>query len=61
MLRASECIHEITVHVLHHGLPLCRFSTGAPVFWPDGHRWVGLDDPDPVTCTQCIAVKASLG
>jgi hypothetical protein len=33
----------ITIHILHGGLPLCRFSTEVPGNWPEGHQWVGLN------------------
>jgi hypothetical protein len=43
------------VHILHHGLPLCRFSDKPPCDWPDGHRWVGKDERMDATCAGCIA------
>ncbi len=32
------------VHVLHHGLPRCGFSTTLPVEWPPEHKWISLDE-----------------
>jgi hypothetical protein len=42
------------VHVLHYGLPLCRFMRRPPVFWPRNHKWVGADEIADATCPQCI-------
>ena len=47
---------EPAVHVLHHGLPLCRFTPLAPSEWPKGHKWVGLDERTDATCPRCAAV-----
>lgn len=47
------------VHVLHHGMPLCAFTTLPPVHWPEHSKWVGLDDPgaeQDVTCDKCRRV-----
>ena len=49
----------MTVHVLHGGLPLCRFTNKVPRDWPEGHRWMGLvgarEQPEKVTCLPCSA------
>jgi hypothetical protein len=47
---------DLIVHLLWYGLPLCRFNTGLPSNWPEGHRWVGLNDDDktPVNCPECV-------
>lgn len=42
------------IHILHYGLPRCRFSSDLPVHWPEGHRWVGFDDMCKATCPACI-------
>lgn len=34
----------MTTHVLHAGLPLCRFSTAAPRDWPEGDWWLSIED-----------------
>ena len=48
---------EAAVHVLWHGLPLCKFSREMPRFWPEGHRWVHPWDADKLaTCRQCMEV-----
>jgi hypothetical protein len=42
------------VHILRHGLPLCRFMPLAPVHWPRNHAWVGLDERDDANCPACL-------
>lgn len=42
------------VHILQYGLPLCRFTPELPEGWPQGHRWVGLDERNLATCPTCI-------
>lgn len=32
-----------TVHVLHHGYPLCDFTRDVPSDWPLGHKWVSIE------------------
>lgn len=44
---------EITVHILHHGLPLCGFSKDVPGKWPEGHKWTAIHRPDHSTCVGC--------
>lgn len=56
-----------TIHILHHGFPLCGFTEVLPGDWPEGHRWVskitwgsmkmrkrGEDDPEAERVEQCI-------
>lgn len=48
----------MNVHVLNHGLPLCGFTREVPAEWPEGSKWVGLEDAqgkyrDDVTCPGC--------
>lgn len=50
----------MNVHVLHHGLSLCRFTTDLPGNWPIGHRWTGLDDRAPVNCPGCLRVLSAI-
>jgi hypothetical protein len=45
----------LIVHILHYGLPLCRFTAAVPRDWPSGNKWVGLGEPG-ATCTRCIKV-----
>jgi hypothetical protein len=42
-----------TVHILYHGKPLCDFHPGVPGNWPEGHKWVSVDDPKEVNCMTC--------
>jgi hypothetical protein len=39
----------MTVHILYEGLPLCGFSTTVPRDWPEGHRWVTIEDRTPLS------------
>lgn len=44
------------VHILRHGRTLCGMP-GVPADWPEGHKWVGLNDEglaDDATCRKCI-------
>jgi hypothetical protein len=45
------------VHILNHGLPLCRFTRDMPLHWPPGHKWVGDEERSEATCAGCIAIK----
>lgn len=45
-----------TTHILRHGYPLCAFSDLVPRDWPEGHRWVGLEDRKDATCARCLEV-----
>jgi disulfide bond formation protein DsbB len=56
----SSAEQGVTVHILHHGLPLCRFTDAMPNVWPPGHRWVGLDVGAEVTCEKCKVLGNSL-
>lgn len=40
------------VHILHEGRALCGLQ-GLPADWPDGHRWVGVEDKGRATCVVC--------
>lgn len=48
------------VHALQYGFALCRFGDTVPGNWPDGHRWVGLDEMENVTCPDCLEVTNAL-
>ena len=49
------------IHILHHGRPLCCFSSAVPSDWPPGHLWVGLYAEKSVsTCPDCKAEKARI-
>jgi hypothetical protein len=41
------------VHVLHHGYPLCGFTTLIPREWPGFQLWVPIRDAHLATCPQC--------
>jgi hypothetical protein len=41
-LRNVGAIREI--HILHHGMPLCGFTTNLPDGWPWGHIWVRIEE-----------------
>lgn len=43
------------VHVLHHGRALCTTRPSFPAEWPDGERWVPLDQHRYATCVLCVA------
>lgn len=34
----------ITVHILHHGFPLCGFTGKIPALWHPSARWISLVD-----------------
>ncbi len=49
-----------SVHILHHGLPLCEFTMEIPATWPAGHTWVSLREiqegyAPPNRCAACWA------
>ncbi len=48
------------IHILHHGYPLCLFTSRPPNDWPEGHLWVGLVDWWIADCPGCQAWKAAL-
>jgi hypothetical protein len=39
------------VHILHNGLALC--GLGMPQAWPEGHRWVRIEEAKRATCYGC--------
>ncbi len=41
------------VHVLHEGRALCGMPGLFPKDWPDGHKWVRLDEAKDATCVAC--------
>lgn len=48
---------EPVVHILHHGRPLCgAFPGKVPRDWPEGHKWVGLDERHLCSCGECVAI-----
>lgn len=52
---------QSTVHVLHHGQPLCGFSDQPfPCQWPERNWWVGLDERDHANCPECITVVTGM-
>ncbi len=40
------------IHVLHGGVTPCAMK-GVPGEWPDGHKWVRLQDWPKSTCHEC--------
>ncbi len=53
---AGAAASTLSVHILHHGLTLCRSFIAPPNSWPAGHSWVGVDDADKLaTCPACLA------
>lgn len=35
---------KVLIHVLLHGLPLCRFNGNQPGAWPLGHAWIRREE-----------------
>lgn len=48
------------VHILHHGTALCGLA-GIPSEWPEGHRWVRLEETKRATCSACKAAASLVG
>lgn len=40
------------IHVLRFGRALCPIE-GVPSDWPEGHKWVGIQQHAQATCTCC--------
>ena len=56
MTESAQETKRVTLHVLHTGLPLCRFTGDIPRDWPEGHVWLGISmitEEDSVTCPGC--------
>jgi hypothetical protein len=51
-----ELLPVKVVHALREGRPLCRFWSGPPNTWPDGHEWTYPGD-DAVDCPDCLEAK----
>lgn len=47
---------SVRVHILSHGVPLCRFTRALPCDWPEGHQWVREGDKS-ATCQACLASR----
>ena len=45
---------RVIVHVLQGGFALCGVE-GVPGDWPDGHKWVSLQDIADATCVTCLS------
>lgn len=43
----------MTIHILQHGIPLCRFTFGLPCDWPKDDEWVRKGDKR-ADCKRCI-------
>jgi hypothetical protein len=48
--------HDFTtvVHILHLGMPLCRFDLRVPRDWPAGHQWVRIEERAQASCRGCL-------
>jgi len=48
-----------TIHILHHGWPLCQFTEELPCDWPWGHVWISALDGKEIAsaggdlCAEC--------
>jgi len=49
----NQALGHDTVHILHHGLPLCRFTVDLPEDWPAGHSWTDLSRARESNCRGC--------
>lgn len=52
---------KTTVHLLHAGLPVCRFNLNPPSDWPADHKWAArmdqlktLDSRIEMPCMECV-------
>lgn len=54
LLGAIDAKKIVIVHILQHGNPLCRFRAGVPRDWPEGHKWVGIEDYSDANCPMCV-------
>jgi len=52
--KCDYLVRREVVHILDAGLPLCFFTTKAPVYWPKGHTWVSWKDKAQATCRDCL-------
>lgn len=55
-------MNVVVVHILKHGYALC--GIGAPLTWPDGHKWVSFErvdqdigDSRPKLCVHCMKAR----
>jgi hypothetical protein len=47
----------MTVHVFDMGMAKCAFGyDDPPSRWPEGHRWVRIQDQKRATCPDCLRV-----
>lgn len=53
-VRILRAKYEPAIHILRHGLPLCRFTERVPKDWPEGHTWVDETQVETATCAPCI-------
>jgi hypothetical protein len=54
---------QITVHMLHFGTAVCRFSHQTPDKWPDNHAWISSNDHEilhEINCQQCLSVAQAM-
>lgn len=50
----------MTIHILFHGLPICGFSREVPANWPEGHKWISIDDRELHQHLNCEGCKQAL-
>jgi len=43
-------------HILKNGFAICG-QAGLPSSWPDGHKWVSLQDAHDASCVSCVALQ----
>lgn len=53
---------EQRIHILRHGLPLCRFTNRIPFpgYWPEGHFWVSEADAKTMLDRICDSCKKAM-
>ncbi len=59
-LLAYEIPQEPLVHILRFGFALCHFSPDLPRNWPNGQRWVEINDLSIATCATCKRIAKKM-
>lgn len=54
--RLERVAPQDSIHILHEGISLCSMSKmhGVPGQWPEGNRWVRLEEKEQATCKACL-------
>jgi hypothetical protein len=52
--RVNQLQPGVKVHILHHGLPLCKFTAEAPGKWDQHHMWTPVTETQHATCGTCL-------